>query len=155
LSGNLTNQALLRFFNYHRAIKEVLEGMNNQYKVARLDLSTHESVSHPAWSQIESAIRGLDGARNSLITLAIGETVPHMAIGGGPDRYIVYITFDNKSFSTLADPALGPGTIELVAGGQRGKYQKKNAVSLAFALQAAKVFALSGTLDSDLTWDNK
>jgi hypothetical protein len=137
------------------ALKGILEGMNSQHKVARLDFSTDESVSDPAWPQIESAIRGLDGARNSLITLSIGEPVPHMAIGGGPDGYIVYITFDNKSFSTLADPTIGPGTVELVAGGQSGKYQKKNVVSLAFALQAAKVFALSGTLDSGLTWDTR
>jgi len=145
----------MALFQLSSAIKGILEGMNNQHKVARLHLSTDESLSRPAWSQIESAIRGLDGARNSLITLTIGEPVPHMAIGGGPERYIVYITFDNKSFPTLADPTLGPGMIELVAGGQRGKYQKKNAVSLAFALQAAKVFALSGTLDSALTWDTK
>jgi hypothetical protein len=83
--------------------------MNSQLKVARLDLSTDESVSCPAWSQIESAIRGLDGARNSLITLIIGEPVPHMAIGGGHDRYIVYTSHSTtSSFRHWPTPQLVP-----------------------------------------------
>jgi hypothetical protein len=129
--------------------------MSSEHKVVRLERSSHGEVSNPSWSEIESAIRTLDGAHNSLIVLEIGDPVPHMAIGGGPERYILYVTFDNASFSTLADPLVGPGTVELVAGSQMGKYQKRNAVSLALALQAAKVFVKSGVLEPDLTWDSK
>jgi len=128
--------------------------MSGKEKVVRMDLSPHQDVPNPSWSQIDAAIRSLDGARNSLISLTIGDPVPHMAIGGGPDRYILYATFDNLTFATLADPSIEPGTIELVAG-QRGKYQARNAVSLALVLQAARVFAASGVLDRGLTWDTK
>jgi hypothetical protein len=38
----------------------------------RLERSSHEEVSNPSWSEIESAIRKLDGAHNSLIVLGIG-----------------------------------------------------------------------------------
>lgn len=128
--------------------------MNGDGKVVRMDLSPQQDVPNPSWLQIDAAIRGLDGARNSLLSLAIGDPVPHMAIGGGPDRYILYATFDNLTFATLADPNVGPGTVELVAG-QRGKYPARNAVSLALVLQAARVFAMSGLLDHGLTWDTK
>jgi len=128
--------------------------MNGEKKVVRLELSSHQGVSNPSWSQIEAAIRGLDGARNWLISLVIGDPVPHMAIGGGPDRYILYATSDNLTFATLVNPGVGPGTIELVAG-QRGKYQARNAVSLALVLQAAKLFTESGVLDPALKWDMK
>ena len=119
-----------------------------------MDLSRNKEVSNPSWSQIEVAIRGLDGAYNSLIVIAIGDPVPHMAIGGGPSRYILYATFDNLIFPTLADSSVGLGTIELVAG-QRGKYHARNVVSLDLVLQAAKEFAAAGVLDPDLTWDTK
>jgi len=123
-------------------------------KVVRMNLSGNQEVSNPSWSQIEVAIRSLDGARNSLIVIAIGDPVPHMAIGGGLHRYILYATFDNLVFSTLADPSVGPGTVELVAG-QRGKYSARNVVSLDSVLQGAKEFAATGVLDPGLTWDTK
>jgi hypothetical protein len=49
------------------------------------------------WPDIEAAIQELDGQRKTLVTLeADGEI--HMAIGGGPYEYLVYLTLDNETF---------------------------------------------------------
>jgi hypothetical protein len=57
-------------------------------------------VQHPAWRDIEAAIRRLNGDSYSLLILGIGPPpVPYMAIGGGDQgRYIVYFTPDNLVF---------------------------------------------------------
>src|SRR5690349_16976748 len=52
-----------------------------------------EELGNPAWQDIESAIRRLNGDTCSLLILGIGDPVPHMGIGGGEDgKYIVYVT---------------------------------------------------------------
>ena len=54
------------------------------------------------WSEIESAIRSLDGHRQTLVTLET-EGEAHMSIGGGNGRYFVYLTFDNDNFNYLVN----------------------------------------------------
>ena len=111
-------------------------------------------LEHPAWTDIESAIRRLDGDSCSLLILGIGPPpVPHMAIGGGDQgRYIVYATLDNIVFHKLVNPQAPPGKCLMVAGGQRGDYDLQLCVGLTEALQAARTYAESGQLDSKLKW---
>lgn len=111
-------------------------------------------LEHPAWTEIENAIRRLDGDSCSLLILEIGPPpVPHMAIGGGDQgRYIVYATLDNVKFHTLINPHAPSGKCLMVAGGQRGDYDLQLCVGLTEALQAAKTYAESGQLDPELKW---
>jgi hypothetical protein len=123
--------------------------------IKRLDVLSDE-VSSPTWSDIEAAIQRLDGSGCTLVSLGIGDPVPHMAIGGGKqDKYILYATFDNAVFYTLADPANGPGQAEMIAGSQAGLYKLRNCVSWNLVLRAAKTFSETGKLDSQLTWDRR
>lgn len=114
-------------------------------------------LEQPAWRDIEEAIRRLDGSTCSLVILGIGEPpTPHMGIGGGENgQYIVYATPDNIVFHTLINPNATSGKVMLVAGGQRGAYEKQICVGLPEALRAARTYAESGELDSSLTWKSK
>jgi Immunity protein Imm1 len=115
------------------------------------DAAEHQN---PTWSDIEAAIRRLDGHTCSLVILRIGPPpVPHMAIGGGEaGKYIVYTARDNLSFHTLINPQASSGKCFLVAGGQRGDYDLKVCVSLSEALRAARIYAETGGHDPTLTW---
>jgi Immunity protein Imm1 len=104
------------------------------------------------WPDIEAAIQELDGQRKTLVTLeAEGEI--HMAIGGGPHEYIVYLTLDNDIFHYLVDPAKSDAERKLVVGGQEGTYSAKLCVGVAAVMQAAKTFAELGTMDRSVDWE--
>ena len=111
----------------------------------------------PAWIDIETAIRRLDGVACTLLVLGIGAPpVPHMAIGGGEGgQYIVYTTADNKVFYKLINPAAPPGKCFLVAGGQRGDYDRRMCIGLAEVLRAAKTYAETGQEDAGLVWEKQ
>jgi len=111
-------------------------------------------LENPAWADIEDAIRRLDGKTCSLLILGIGEPpVPHMAIGGGErGQYIVYATTDNVAFHKLINPQAPPGKCLLVAGGQRGNYDRELCITMAEVLRAARRYAERGELDPALSW---
>ena len=103
------------------------------------------------WQEIEAAIRELDGYHKTLITLETdGET--HMAVGGGQDRYVVYMTFDNESFHYLVDPSKSDVEESLIVGGREGFYPAKSCVDLNTALKAARAFAELGAMDESVVW---
>lgn len=112
---------------------------------------------NPSWDDIENAIRRLDGETCTLLILGIGDVeVPHMAIGGGEGgQYIVYTTPDNMTFHKLINPKAPPGKCLLVAGGQRGSYDRKLCVGLEEALRAARTYAETGQQDSTLVWEKQ
>jgi hypothetical protein len=112
---------------------------------------------NPGWTEIEAAIRRLDGKTCSLVVIAFGDSdAPHMAIGGGGSgKYLVYGTLDNMTFRNLINPAAPIGRCFLVAGGQRGEYAEKHCVGLSDALRAAKTYAETGQYDSALRWEEK
>jgi hypothetical protein len=45
--------------------------------IRRLETSNSEEFLSPSWSQVESAVRTLDGAKHSLIVLGIGDPAQH------------------------------------------------------------------------------
>lgn len=104
------------------------------------------------WEEIETAIRELDGHCKTLVTLETeGET--HMAIGGGNDRYFVYVTFDNENFHYLVNPSKSGNGEKLVVGGQEAIYPAKSCVDLSTALKAAKGFAEFGRIEKSVVWE--
>ena len=111
-----------------------------------------EFIENPDWSQIEAAIRELDGKSKTLVTLGVDDKT-YMTIGGGESgKYIVSVTFDNISFHNLVDLSKLDRTEKLVVGGQEGIYPAKMCVDLLPCLLAARTFAESGKLDELLSW---
>ena len=116
--------------------------------------STNESqfIENPDWSQIEAAIRELNGKSKTLVTLGVDDET-YMTIGGGEaGKYVVSVTFDNINFHNLVDLSKSDGTEKLVVGGQEGIYPAKMCVDLLRCLLAARTFAESGKLDELLCW---
>ena len=110
----------------------------------------------PCWTDIELAIRELNGDDRTLVSFGSGIPVPHMAIGGGREgKYIVYATHDNITFYTMVGTDRSEGKVVLVAGGQPGDYLLRNCVTLESALRAAKVFAEECRLDNSCEWDTR
>jgi len=132
--------------------------MSQQLSVNRLsgpDDNDDREVPNPSWPEIEAAIRGLDGDRCTLVILGIGDSVPHMGVGGGGGKYVVYLTDDNLTFYNLIDPQAASGTFELKAGGQFGDYQLRQRANLDQVLVAAKTYAQIGKPDPALRWEKQ
>ena len=103
------------------------------------------------WEAVERIIRRLDGARHTEVVLAAGEEVPHMIIGGGPDLFIVNVTFDFDTFHLATTPD-AEGDVDIVAGGQRGRFKRADSVGLEQAVAAARAFAEETALSPSLSW---
>ena len=116
----------------------------------------NNEVVHPAknWQEIEKVIRELDGKHRTLVTLETdGEA--HLAIGGGPDKFIVYLTFDNEVFYYLCGFAKSNLEESLIVGGQEGLYPAKFCVEIDLILQVAKTFAEFGTMNQTVVWEKE
>lgn len=113
-----------------------------------------DDICNPTWSEIEMAIRSLDGVTKTLVTLSPGDIDAHMGIGGGGTLLVCYATSDNCSFHTLVNPLGRTDTmLRLAAGGQPGDYSERHCVSMATVLKAAKSYCDGGRVDDSLTWD--
>ncbi|BAZ10071.1 hypothetical protein NIES4071_18850 [Calothrix sp. NIES-4071] len=108
-------------------------------------------INEPNWDQIEAAIRELDGANHTLVTLGADEET-YMSIGGGAGKYVVTVTFDNLDFYMLVDSSKPNDIEKLVIGGQAVNYPANQCIDLLRCLLAARTFALEGKLDQLLTW---
>ncbi len=76
-----------------------------------------------------------------------------MSIGGGAEKYIVTVTFDNFNFYILTDSFQSERTETLVVGGQKGNYPFNQCVDLLRCLLAARTFSAEGKLDTLLVWE--
>ena len=112
-----------------------------------------ELIENPSWSQIEAAMRELDGKSKTLVTLGADDET-YMSIGGGEGgKYIVTVTFDNLNFHVLIEPSKPDETEKLVVGGQEGVYPAKMCVDLLRCLLAARTFTETGKLEPLLAWE--
>jgi Immunity protein Imm1 len=109
-------------------------------------------IENPSWNQVEKAIRELDGEHQTLVTLGVNEDT-YMSIGGGENKYIVTVTFDNFNFYILIDSTKSEQIEKLVVGGQKGNYPANQCVDLLRCLLAARTFTELGKLDDLLTWE--
>jgi Immunity protein Imm1 len=109
-------------------------------------------IENPSWNQVEKAIRELDGEHQTLVTLGVNEDT-YMSIGGGENKYIVTVTFDNFNFYILIDSTKSEQIEKLVVGGQKGNYPATQCVDLLRCLLAARTFTELGKLDDLLTWE--
>jgi immunity protein Imm1 of predicted polymorphic toxin system len=111
-----------------------------------------DDVPAPSRQQIEAAIRALDGKRRTMVTLG-GDGESHLTVGGGsPNRYVVYMTFDNMEFLNLMSHDRADKTVTLFVGGQDGPFPDNTVVDITLALRAAKAFAETGQPDPSCKW---
>jgi hypothetical protein len=66
--------------------------------------------------------------------------MPYMAISGGHDKCIAYVTFDDSQFQSLTNPENPAGLVALAAGGERIEVAAKECVDLEIVLKAAKAY---------------
>jgi len=121
------------------------------------------TVDRPTWSEVETAIRSLDGRSTTLLVLSPGpplgppEGDAHLAIGGAADgRLVVYMTADNLEFWNLRDPARRTleGASAVLVSGQVGEYKNSDLVDASLAVRAAQLYFERGLRNSELVWAN-
>jgi hypothetical protein len=108
-------------------------------------------------AQIREALKRLDGkTRSELVLEGRDDTI--MIIGGGEGQQFVVsiaVNVDEQLFELLRPGAridASPAWVELVTGGQRGRYDANQVVDMATASQAAIAFARDGKPDPALSW---
>ena len=84
-----------------------------------------EAVLRPVTSDlVAEKVRDMDGVHATDLYLRDGdEPEVYLAVARGADeRYVVFISRHNAEFVQATTPDAGPGTFEIVVGGQRGRY---------------------------------
>jgi hypothetical protein len=119
----------------------------------RGNMDNGETIPNPTWEQVEATIRGLDGEKQTLVTLNADENCYIMIGGGQKGKYVVITTHDNVVFYNLTAQPEQKGQVVLVVGGQGGEYPAKMCVGLEEATKAARSFFENGSLDTSLLWE--
>lgn len=109
-------------------------------------------IDRPREADLLEAIDRLDERVYTLVIVG-GEGEAHLAVGGGRGRFVVYATFDNRTFHNLVERGRPGGVITIVAGGQAGEYPACQVVDRERAIRAASRFLSEGRLGEDLGWE--
>jgi hypothetical protein len=120
----------------------------------------HEDVPNIDWPSLEEVIRAMDADNRSIVTISTSEAW-HMGIGGGAQKYVVYIqwmpqeeTGEEEAIWSLFEPAnAGESQLTFVSGGQYGVFSGRQVVGVEKALQAAKYYFQHEKPDPSLYWD--
>jgi hypothetical protein len=107
-----------------------------------------QTVANPRWTDIEAAIRALDGGAVFLK----GPGLASMTIGGQQGRYFVQLTLDGAFFHTLLGPSKHKTRVPIVLGHQEVLMEENRISVLKDVLAAAKTFAYEGVVDKSLRW---
>jgi hypothetical protein len=117
----------------------------------------HQPVSDPSWEQILSAIKSLDGGRQSdmVFEAANGNM---MCIGGGCGRFVVCTQTGRDSSTGVAANLINPSGVDevregVVVGGCQSDITERYIVDLPITLKAAEKFFLTGELEPTLVWE--
>lgn len=110
------------------------------------------TIPHADWSDVESAIRRLNGASHTEVTLAAEADGPYMMIGGGPNRYFVFIWTADERNLILMDPRKDEGHERLIVGGQAVAYPSRQTVAIPDAIAAARTYFSTQSADQGLVW---
>lgn len=128
-----------------------------------------QAVEQPGASEVEAALRRLDGKRWTVVTLEASDE-RFMGVGGGSDgRYLVYVcdeepgAGDDDFGEEVIDVLLTPDAEHIASdaettifiGGQETAHPLRHCVDLATALRAANTYAATGTRDSTLHWERE
>jgi hypothetical protein len=106
-----------------------------------------------SWDHIQQAIRALDNAGMTEVSLARRGTEAHLSITGGGGHYLVSATLDNNIFFGLrSKEGDRRQRIRLVSGRQAVTVGMHEVVSLDVALKVARRFAEAGVIDPEEVW---
>lgn len=94
----------------------------------------------PAPAEITEAIDRLDGQRYTEVSISEDDPWRYLTVAGGPDLYLVTGETGDEKILQLLDPKAGAETVSLVAGGQKGEFQRRQLVDRAAALAAVEEF---------------
>jgi hypothetical protein len=114
-------------------------------------------IMHPTWSQVEEAIRALDGhSRNDLYLQPRSEEAETwLAVGGGAGQYLVTGSVNSERFPTVVrESNREEEKVLLMVGGQVGDYPRRWIIDLETALFAARHFFESGEFGGDICWED-
>jgi hypothetical protein len=116
----------------------------------RVDYETRED---PSLELIEDVIRRMDQRRHTEVTLS-GRDWWFMQIGGGTDRYVVSIENQMSGIRYQLIDSARPDSagVEVVTGGQLGRFPSRLITNLDNTLKAASHFADTGEPDAQLSW---
>ena len=121
--------------------------------VRTLSVEGRPDRARPAWRDVSAALRRLDGRTRTTAMLFLTEDA-YLAVGGGPDRFLVFATDDNLTFHYLLRPGRRRGgEVSLVIGGQRSDYAASRVVNRDVMLRAARTYFHSGARDPELKWE--
>ena len=112
------------------------------------------TLPNPSMADIERAVRELDGATKTIVTLEKGPNA-YMAIAARwNDRVIVNETPDNREFHSLVDRNAPDEEVILYVGGQDSNFSKRLFVPIEWALAATKAYLETGERDESLSWQS-
>lgn len=111
-------------------------------------------IYNPSWDEVKELILQLDNDKKTLVTFGDYDMGYYMAIGGGCGKYILYLSFedDEKIFELVNSKKTEECYVELVVGGQRGRYPKNSCMRQSEVLVAAETFFKYQIPDKNLIW---
>ena len=113
-------------------------------------------VENPTWEDVKQMILSLDGWNRTLVTFGNYDEGYYMAVGGGDNRkFIAYVSYDEEErlYNLTNQNGDKNEFVELVIGGQRGRFPADTCVSQDMVLSAAKVFFETHELAPDMKWE--
>jgi hypothetical protein len=108
-------------------------------------------LQRPSWEIVERAIRSLDANRHTCVSL-LGDNDCLFVVGGGAGRFVLSASPNEDTHLTALNLSAPLSQVELTIGGQTGIYMAQMVVDEAQAIQAARTFCESNTLEPSLTW---
>ncbi len=101
---------------------------------------------------VEAAVRGLDGARRTLIRIEL-PSGQALTVGGGPDRFVAEVAESDTIRWATVDLTQGDDPVDLVVGGQLAGYPARVCVTKQTALDAVRTFVQqNGLRNPNLSW---
>ncbi len=114
-------------------------------------------ITDPSWSQIESAIRQLDGKNRTMVILSqeIAE-FEYMVVGGGKNGVYSCGVYDQQGREfILIDPSKSSATFIKVPTGQPTTLSLRETIELEDAIIAAKEYSETGERAEELVWEER
>ncbi len=107
--------------------------------------------------QVVAALKKLNGRTKTEVYLLADEEKSFSVGGGNDGRYVAFVTIGvDDEFYNLVDLRQPEGQeLDVVTGGQRGTFPTKQVVGLSTAIEAARQFALDGSMSPSLTWEKQ
>lgn len=112
---------------------------------------------NPEWSDIELAIRQLDGSHRSIVIIGKDDPeIDFMGIGGGEGGvYRCFVVTEDGKEITLLNPDESKTEVRNVFMGQKTKVSASECIPLPLILAAARTYAENSVLNPALMWQER